>query len=398
MKILVLTTSYPATPGDYRGSFVRDMALALAGRGHEITVLAPHPGGVASTEERASGVTVKRVSAAPVRRATLFGRFGVVETLKSEPWRLLELPLSMAAYSIRAAWAARQHDLVVANWLVPCGFIAASMARLPRGKPVVVVEHGGGVRLLAGMPGGSLLLQFIARHVTAVQFVARGQREAALDMLDWSDRDYLAGRSFTFPVPVADAPGLRSDAPNRFYFPPLKLLFAGRLVDVKGPLLLLKAFARTRNCVLHIVGDGPLKAEVEASIDSHYLSDRVILHGELTRHSLSTLYAQCDVLVVPSEAGVNRLSEGVPRVLMEGMAAGLVPVVAATGGMPDVVRHGSNGMVFTPGGSVELSQALKKLSSMGKKMARMAKEGERTAARYTFTRMFDAWKKFLPEI
>ena len=398
MRILVLTTSYPATPGDYRGSFVRDLALALADRGHEITVMAPHPGGQAVAEDKGSGVTVERVSSSPLGGATLFGRFGVVETLKSEPWRLAELPFSLTAYCLRAAWAVRNHDLVVANWLVPCGLIAASLARLPRGKPVVVVEHGGGVRLLNRVPGGSRLLSFIARHLTAVQFVARGQRDASLDMLDWSDRDHLAGRSFTFPVPVADAPGLRSDAPKRFCFPPLKLLFAGRMVDVKGPLLLLKSFARTRNCVLHMVGDGPLKEEVESYINDQYLSERVTLHGELTRHSLSTLYAQCDVLVVPSQAGSNRLSEGVPRVLMEGMAAGLVPVVAATGGMPDVVRHGSNGMVFTPGGSVELSQALKKLSSMGKKMARMARESEKTAARYTFTRMFDSWKKFVPEI
>ena len=398
MKILVLTTSYPATAGDYRGSFVRDLALALADRGHKITVLAPHPGGKARCDEEGGGVAVARVGALPVKSASLFGRFGVVETLKTEPWRLMELPLSLTAYCVRAAWAAGRHDLVVANWLVPCGLIAASLARLPRGKPVVVVEHGGGVRLLAGLPGGARLLSFIARQCTAVQFVAKGQRDTSLDMLEWSDRDCLAGRSFTFPVPVADAPGLRGDAPTRFYFPPLKLLFAGRLVDVKGPLLLLKAFARTRNCVLHMVGDGPLKEEVEDYIAGQYLSDRVTLHGELTRHSLSTLYSQCDVLVVPSEAGRNRLSEGVPRVLMEGMAAGLVPVVAATGGMPDVVRNGFNGLVFTPGSSVELSHALKRLSSMGKKMARMAREGEKTAARYTFSRMFDSWKKFVPKI
>lgn len=90
-----------------------------------------------------------------------------------------------------------------------------------------------------------------------------------------------------------------------------------------------------------------------------------------TREELPSLYAACDFVALPS------LYEGMPNVLLEAMASGVVPLVSSAGAMEVVVRDGRTGFVFTPGDRNGMAEAIRRAVSLNvprrKAMARQAR-------------------------
>ncbi|HET9596130.1 MAG TPA: glycosyltransferase, partial [Anaeromyxobacteraceae bacterium] len=101
------------------------------------------------------------------------------------------------------------------------------------------------------------------------------------------------------------------------------------LADALGSPLLAQARAV-------LVGDGPLRGEVEAALVARGLAARAHLVG--WRDDAAALLPAFDVLVLPS------WREGVPLAALEAFAAGVPVVASRVGGMPDVVRDGETGL------------------------------------------------------
>jgi glycosyltransferase involved in cell wall biosynthesis len=109
-----------------------------------------------------------------------------------------------------------------------------------------------------------------------------------------------------------------------------RFIFIGRLVDWKAVDLLLEAFCAAcgkADISLLIVGDGPMRGELEASARTMGVSDRVTFSGFLSQPECARELAECDGLVLPS------LFECGGAVVLEAMAAGL-PVIATDWGGP----------------------------------------------------------------
>ncbi len=136
------------------------------------------------------------------------------------------------------------------------------------------------------------------------------------------------------------------------------ILFCGKLIDIKQPLLLLEAFANVRRrlpCGLLFAGDGPLRAQIQDRAASRHIPD-VHVTGFLNQTKVVEAYASADVLVLPSA------SESWGLVINEAMNFGL-PVIASdrVGAVHDLVIHGDNGFVFPSGDVDALSAALSTL-------------------------------------
>lgn len=119
-----------------------------------------------------------------------------------------------------------------------------------------------------------------------------------------------------------------------------RVLFIGRIVRFKGLQDLLEAtrlVLRDHHAVhLDIVGDGPDRDAIDAWIRELQVQDRIHLHGYVdNRARLSRLFADADVLVVPSTN-----SEGVPRVIDEALAADLPVIATNVGGIADEFTDG----------------------------------------------------------
>ena len=107
--------------------------------------------------------------------------------------------------------------------------------------------------------------------------------------------------------------------------------FVGRLTEIKNIPLLLRSAALLRNRPVRyvIVGDGHLRADLEAQLQALNISDRVILVGN--RADIMELYNGLDIVALTS------LNEGTPLSLIEGMAAGKPVVSTGVGGVRDLL-------------------------------------------------------------
>lgn len=135
------------------------------------------------------------------------------------------------------------------------------------------------------------------------------------------------------------------------------LLFVGRLVQYKGVDRLLRAASSLEADVV-IVGDGPVRRELEALAKRLGMADRTRFVGDASETQLVAWYYASDVVVLPS---ISR-QEAFGMVQVEAMLCSR-PVVSTSveTGVPWVNRHGETGLCVSPGDTTELHSALGRL-------------------------------------
>jgi glycosyltransferase involved in cell wall biosynthesis len=147
-------------------------------------------------------------------------------------------------------------------------------------------------------------------------------------------------------TPRAAAPGANAK---------LRLLHVGRLSPEKNQALLLDAFADALTAgletELRVVGDGPERAALAATIAARGLDGRATLVGPLAGDALRAEYAAADLFVMSSRM------EGLPVVLMEAFAQGVPCIAPAVGGIPELVTS-ANGWLFPVGDRAALAGCL----------------------------------------
>jgi glycosyltransferase involved in cell wall biosynthesis len=122
----------------------------------------------------------------------------------------------------------------------------------------------------------------------------------------------------------------------------LNFVFIGSLTSRKQPLLLITAVKKLVlngvNISLDIIGDGPLRQQVEAEVARLSLSKVIRLHGHLSEPY--HLLAGADAMVLPS------LSEGVARAALEALYLGVPCVMREADGNGELLFTGYNGTLF----------------------------------------------------
>ena len=153
----------------------------------------------------------------------------------------------------------------------------------------------------------------------------------------------------------------------------------GRLQTVKNQPLLARAFVRALqdNPVMRdaarlvIVGEGPLRAEVERVLVEADMSDLAWLPG--ARADVADVLRSLDLFVLPSQA------EGTSCTLQEAMASGLPVVATAVGGTPDLVQEGVTGHLVPPNDEQALADAMARAFSDPGTAARQGQAGREHA-------------------
>ena len=161
-----------------------------------------------------------------------------------------------------------------------------------------------------------------------------------------------------------------------------RLVCVGRLAEQKGLPVLLEAAGRLRaegvDFDLTLVGDGPLRGELEALITRHRLEDCVHLVGWRSNTEVRDLISNSRALILPSFA------EGLPVAIMEAMALGRPVVSTWIAGTPELVQPGINGWLVPPSSSDGLYKAIREvLEAPRDELERMGRAGsERVAQRH----------------
>lgn len=172
---------------------------------------------------------------------------------------------------------------------------------------------------------------------------------------------------------IRNAFGITDDAPV--------VLFAGKLIEKKQPLLLIEAFARVRAerpCWLLIAGDGPQRTAAEALV-ARAGTPNVLFAGFLDESALPWAYVAADLFVLPS-----KLHETWGLVVNEAMNFGLPVVVSdKVGCAADLVRRGENGFVVPHDSVDELAAAISRLCGDAEMRSRFGAESQRIVEQYS---------------
>ena len=162
----------------------------------------------------------------------------------------------------------------------------------------------------------------------------------------------------------------------------VNVLFVGRLEKRKGLRDLVLGFRELQERVervrLVIVGDGPLRSQVEHLVDRHGLRN-VVLAGYVPLSVLPRYYASADIACFPATGG-----ESFGVVLLEAMASGLPVVASELPGYLSVVEAGRDALTVRPRSPVELGAALTVLARDPDLRARLGAAGVATARHYAW--------------
>ena len=160
----------------------------------------------------------------------------------------------------------------------------------------------------------------------------------------------------------------------------ISILYVGRLVDFKGPDLLLQAFLSACECglqgILIIAGDGPLMEACKAQKEGSKYKHRVKLLGSVTSETADQLYTNADIFSCHHCKGSrsNRV-EAFGVTIIEAMSYGLPVVTGASGGVTETVIDGETGYLFTPGDIEAHKDCLMRLARNNSLRRKLGREG-----------------------
>lgn len=315
-------------------------------------------------------------------------------------WWLLSLRRYVAART------AREHFDVVHH-------LTWGSCRFPnpiaRGRaPIVLGPLGGGEaapwRLYGGLPLSVRLIE-LARAVSLLSIsfdplIRRGLDAAAVILCKTAftqaalPKAAQAKSAIAFEIGAAAKPSLPAQDRSR-HGQPGRLLFAGRLLGLKGIALALGAVAdlKRRGVAVHfdIAGEGPLRGVLERRIERLGLADAVSLLGALPRDVLMERYRHADLFVFPS------LHDSSGNVVLEALSSGLPVLCLDLGGPQNYVSPECGVVVSTARRSrveveVAMADAIERLLCTEGALARMSDAARECAASQTWEqRVRDAY-------
>jgi glycosyltransferase involved in cell wall biosynthesis len=223
----------------------------------------------------------------------------------------------------------------------------------------------GGKKLTLDLHGGILIPEDLAKPSSIFSL----QRAFFLSQRDMFDLVIVHSK---FMKKIADGFGLRSlrvmplgvdcdrferVTPHRILSGSPKILFVGRLENIKGIDILLNSFKyvvqEIPSARLYIVGKGSMRQSLEDLAASLGIANKVHFKGPLVEHDLAATYMASDLCVFPSLYG-----EGFGIVLLEAMACRKPVIASRVGGMKEVIQNCENGVLVTPGDPRELAEKI----------------------------------------
>ena len=154
-----------------------------------------------------------------------------------------------------------------------------------------------------------------------------------------------------------------------------RVLAVGRLIPIKGHIVLLRAFALALadlpELELRIAGTGPLDSALRMLAAELGIAQRVTFLGHVD--PVQRAMEESSLVVVPS------LGEGFGLVALEAMERSRPVVASAVGGLTDIVRDGETGVLVAPGEAEPLARAIVELARDPERAARLGRAGRRRA-------------------
>lgn len=159
----------------------------------------------------------------------------------------------------------------------------------------------------------------------------------------------------------------------------LRTLFLGHVERAKGIFDLIDAVAQLSGRAkvhLTVCGSGGALDVARQRASDLGIGDRVRFAGWVDEDARLAELAAADVLVLPS------YREGMPNVVLEAMAAARPAIATRVGGIPELIEHGSSGLLYEAGDVSSLAACLAELAAHPERVATMGTEARRRVLQY----------------
>lgn len=172
--------------------------------------------------------------------------------------------------------------------------------------------------------------------------------------------------------------------------------YIGRLSGEKGIQHFVQALPPILNyrqdiCIF-IGGDGPLKEEIETSLQEKKVADRANLAGWISHEDLPKYLNQLHLLVLPS------YTEGLPNIMLEAMACGTPVLATPVGAIPDVIIDGKTGFIMKNNSPECIAESIRRVMD-SQEIEHIAEDGRRFVEdNFAFDKTLENWKLVLQGI
>lgn len=378
MKLAVIVTEFPAQTETF---IARDVATFLE-RGHEVRLFHLRSFNHAVTVHEFARPVVEVAETRPYLSLgglwrALRGRprklADVCATIVAECWReplyMLKsfalVPKTVAFAETLEEWKADHVHAEFAGHPATAAWMIGRLTGLPysmtcRAHDIFVTQALLGVKLRE-----SAFVRTISRY--NIDFLARKladfDGEAAVVIRSSVNLDRM-NAAFPDPGPV------------------YRILYVGSLGTRKGVGTLLRALSKLEGewrCDL--IGDGPERARLERLARELAIAERVDFQGAQPFERVDEAYGKCDVVVVPSTYGPRGRTEGIPNVVIEGLANRRPVVATRISGIPELVEDGETGILVEPDDVDALCDALRRVREDPEGARKMAEAGRRAVER-----------------
>lgn len=357
LRICIVAGSFPARSE----TFIRNHALGLAARGHQVAVVSRGPSEEITLRELqdldSAGIVRIAVPSVPglrIRNLIFYAR----EILKcpcrirylapKAPWMRHELfEAEIYGDAIKSA----QPDVIHVHY----GISAAQIVRHVMNFPVVVSWHGYDANLIPKLRGATIYTDLFLSgcvHTTNSKFLRR-----RIETLG-AEPDSVT----VIPMGI-DLEKFKASDNTRSRKRGLEILSVGRLHEVKGQRYLIEAVSKlVRDGVeakLTIVGEGGLMADLTRRIKSLGVTNHVSLLGARTSTEIIELMQGADLFAMTGIATRDGPVETQGLVYAEAQAVGLPVIGSNAGGVPESLIDGETGYLCPPGDPDAIARAIR---------------------------------------
>jgi len=370
MRILTLIYEFPPIGGG-GGRAAYDICKGLAACGHQVTVLTAHMQGLPFKEFK-DGIRLVRISS--LRRDAFGASFS-----------------TMLAYILAGVWAGLRlirldrPDIIHTHFAVPSGALAWALSILT-GIPYILTAHLGDV------PGG--VPEKTGKWFRWVEPFTRPIWKRARKVIAVSEHTrQLALKHYPVSVMVIhNGADVQHQSPPKIKvnIPP-RLVFAGRFVPQKNPLVIIQTLSRLKDLDWHcsLLGDGPMLEDVKREIEETGMGERFHHPGWVTPEIVLEHFLRSDILFMPS------LSEGLPVVGVQALATGLAIVASDIGGFLDLVDNQKNGFLVDAHDIPAFSNALRGIISNPETLLRFRQASVEKSRQFDLQKIVEQYQSIL---
>ena len=345
VKIGILASSYPRFKNDNAGIFVYNLVKNIVLDKHiNQYIIAPHSKKSKFYEQQYNCKIFRFPYFFPLSLQKLCYGSGIIKNIKANKFLLLLAPWFLFSEFFFSLFLCKKKafDLIHAHWIIPQGVIAYLLKKILK-IPYIVSIHGSDI-----FSFNNALFKFICKIVLSnAAVVTANSTKTALAAKNIINKDVVI-------IPMGVDCSLFNDKFKHLHTQSEKnkapeILFAGRLIDLKGVSFLLDAISILRleypEILLRIVGKGPEQKSLMQKVRQLKIDNNVVFSGTVVNHKLPDIYRKADVFVIPSIINENGETEGLGTVTLEAMACGVPVIGTNVGGIPDIIRNRVTGLL-----------------------------------------------------